>query len=116
AREKPGAAAQALLPAEDAVLVGYRMLLDVVAGSEAAPRPEAVESWSVEHAGDPELRELAGDILFASGDYRRALAQYGALAEGATDRSVLAKAADACERLGDLACARTYRERAYGKL
>jgi tetratricopeptide (TPR) repeat protein len=117
ARERPGAAAQALLPAEDPLLVGYRMLLDVVAGSAAAPRPEAIEAFATEHANDAALRELAGDVFFAAGDYRGALAQYQALADGETPaRSVLAKSADACERLGDPARARAFRERAYGKL
>jgi tetratricopeptide (TPR) repeat protein len=117
ARDRPGAAAQALLPAEDPLLVGYRMLLDVVAGSGVAPAPKAIEAFAAEHAGDPELRELAGDVFFAAGDYRQALAQYQALADAETPaRSVLAKAADACERLGDPARARAFRERAYGKL
>jgi hypothetical protein len=39
ARENPGEAAYALAPADDALLVGYRMLLDVVARTAAAPGP-----------------------------------------------------------------------------
>jgi hypothetical protein len=116
ARDKPGAAAQALLPAEDALLVGYRMLLDVVAGSGAAPRPEAIEAYAAAHADDAELRELAGDVFFASGDHRGALRQYEALAARTPARSVLVKAADAYDRLGDRRRAREFRERAYGKL
>jgi tetratricopeptide (TPR) repeat protein len=117
ARDRPGAAAQALLPAEDPLLVGYRMLLDVVAGSGSAPDAKAIAAFATEHAADAELRELAGDVSFAAGDYRGALAQYQALADGETPaRSVLAKAADACERLGDRSRARAFRERAYGKL
>jgi tetratricopeptide (TPR) repeat protein len=117
ARDRPGAAAQALLPTEEPLLVGYRMLLDVVSGSAGAPRPEAIASFADAHADDPELRELAGDIAFAAGDYRAALRQYEALADAdAPARSVLAKGADAYERLGDLARARALRERAYGRL
>jgi tetratricopeptide (TPR) repeat protein len=114
ARERTEDAARALAPSEEPFLVGYRMLLDVVAGS--APRAETIDAFAAAHAADPELRELAGDILFASGDYRGALRQYEALAAGSPARSVLVKAADAYERLGDRARARGFRERAYGKL
>ena len=116
ARERSDAAAQALAPSEEPILVGYRMLLDVVAGTRTAPTAETVDAFAAAHAGEPELRELAGDILFASGDYRGALRQYEALADGAPARSVLVKAADAYERLFDRARARAFRERAYGKL
>jgi tetratricopeptide (TPR) repeat protein len=116
ARDRTDAAAEALSPSEEPYLVGYRMLLDVVAGSRTAPRAEDVDAFAAAHADDPELRELAGDVLFASHDYRGALRQYEALADGAPARSVLAKAADASDRLGDRARARAFRERAYGKL
>lgn len=117
ARDRPGAAAQALLPAEDPLLVGFRMLLDVVTGSAGAPSSKTIAAFAAEHGGDPELRELAGDVSFAAGDYRQALVQYEALAAGETPaRSVLVKAADAYERLGDARRARAFRERAYGKL
>jgi hypothetical protein len=55
---------------------------------------------------------LADDILFAAGDYRRALRQYEAHADGTPARSVLVKAADTCERLGDPARAVTEGRRA----
>ncbi|HXJ37136.1 MAG TPA: tetratricopeptide repeat protein [Candidatus Eisenbacteria bacterium] len=116
ARDRAGAAAQALLPAEDALLVGYRLLLDVVTRGVAAVGTDAIEAYAAAHADDDELKELAGDVFFAAGDYRRALRQYRAIAAGACDRSVLVKASDACERLGDSAGARAFRERAYGKL
>ncbi len=116
ARDRAAAAAEELAPAEDPLLVGYRMLLDVVAHGGAAVGTEAVESYAALHADDPELQELAGDVFFAAADYRRALRQYTTLAEGTPARPVLVKAADACERLGDLARARTFRERVYGKL
>ena len=116
AQGRAGAAAQALLPAEDAILVGYRMLLDVVTRGAAAVGTDAIEGYAAAHADDAELSELAGDVFFAAGDYRRALRQYTTIAVGACDRSVLVKASDACERLGDLAGARAFRERAYGKL
>jgi hypothetical protein len=117
ARENPGEAAWALAPADDALLVGYRMLLDVVARTTAAPGPAAIEAYATAHADDPELLELAADVSFAAGDHRAALRRYRTLAEGPSPaRSVLAKAADACERLHDLACARAFRERAYGRL
>jgi tetratricopeptide (TPR) repeat protein len=116
ARDETDAAAQALAPSDEPFLVGYRMLLDTVAGSRTAPSAETVDAFAAAHAGDPELRELAGDILFVSGDYRGAVRQYEALAAGAPARSVLVKAADSYEHLGDRARARAFRERAYGKL
>jgi Flp pilus assembly protein TadD len=117
ARENPGEAAYMLAPADDALLVGYRMLLDVVARTAAAPGPAAIEAYATAHADDQELLELAADVSFAAGDHRAALRRYRTLAEGSTPaRSVLVKAADACERLRDLACARAFRERAYGRL
>ena len=117
ARDKPAEAAWALGPADDALLVGSRMLLDVVARTTAAPGPDAIEAYAAAHADDPELLELAADVSFAAGDHRAALRRYQALAERAAPaRSVLVKAADACERLRDARCARAFRERAYGKL
>src|SRR5262249_52817031 len=89
--------------ADDALLVGSRMLLDVVSRGSAAGGTDAIESYATAHADDTELRELAGDIFFAARDYRRALRQYAALADGTPARSVLVKAADASERLGDTA-------------
>lgn len=117
AQDRAGAAAQALLPAEDALLVGYRMLLDVVTRGMSAVGTDAIESYAAAHADDPELGELAGDVFFAARDYRRALRQYTALASAEMpERSVLIKAADACERLGDPSGARAFRERVYGRL
>jgi len=108
------AAAETLAPAGDALLVGYRLLLDAV--TRGAVGVETIEAYAAAHAGDPDLEELAGDVFFAAGDYRSALRQYTALADGSSDRSVLAKAAETCERLGDASGARGFRERAYGKL
>jgi len=116
ARDRAAEAAAALAPADDALVAGYRMLLSVVSRGGAAVGTDAIESWAAAHADDTELQELAGDVFFAAGDYRRALRQYAALADGTPARSVLVKAADASERLGDPAAARGYRERAYGKL
>jgi len=110
------AAAQVLAPAEDALLVGYRLLLDVVTRGGTAVGTGTIEAYAAAHADAPDVQELAGDVFFAAGDYRRALRQYTALADGSPDRSVLAKAAETCERLGDTSGARGFRERAYGKL
>lgn len=116
-RNSVATAAAELVPAADAVLVGYRMLLDIAAHGSDAVTTDEIEAYAAAHAGDPELQELAGDVFFKAGDYRQAIRQYTALAGGKRcSRPALGKAAEACDRLGDASCAREFRERAYGRL
>jgi len=93
------------------------MLLDVAArGRDAVPTDE-IEAYAAAHTGDPEVQELAGDVFFKAGDFRQAIRQYTAPAnDRGPSRPALAKAAEACDRLGDASCARAFRERAYGRL
>jgi tetratricopeptide (TPR) repeat protein len=103
---------------DEPLLEGYRLLLQIAGGHGEAVDKAAIDALLAAHAGNAELEELGGDLFFAKGDYQRALAHYRALAAPSSDpdRSVLIKAADCADRLGDLTQARALRERVYGRL
>src|SRR5262249_52625167 len=93
---------------DEPVLAGYRMLLEIAGGHASSVDSAAIDALLAAHPGDGELEELGGDLFFAKGEYRSALAHYRALGDG-TDgapRSALIKAADCADRLGDLPEAR----------